>query len=80
MTLNNCTLGAPLDAQRRHELDLLRVLALRRRPVPLALLYGALVPRWALEAAERLLVRGELAGAVDAAVSLTEAGRATAAK
>lgn len=76
----NDTLNIPPEAQRAHELELLRVLALRRRPVPLALLYGALVPRWASEAAERLLVRGELAGAVDAAVSVTEAGRATVAK
>jgi len=65
---------------RAHELELLALLALFPGAVPLGVYFGALPPRWAVEAAERLLAAGELTGDADGALALTSNGRTSAAR
>ncbi len=77
MRFENDTLGISVEAQRRHEIDLMTLLSVRRRPVPLELVIGSPLPRWAVEAAERLLVSGELVGAIGEKVAVPDAVRDT---
>lgn len=69
MTLNNDTLGITPAQQRGNELYLLARLALFVRPVPLwkAFYFSDTLdaPRWAVEACDRLLVRGEIVAGAD---------------
>lgn len=77
------TLNLPPLARRALELELLARFALFVRPAALAELFApkygfgflALVPRWAHEACERLLVAGELRANPAGALEVTEAGR-----